>query len=117
MLNRSALAGCLLVTLAPNLYVALAGFMLVGIGVCASYPLTTSAAARLGDRPSSQNVASLTMAVQVSGKTRGTISVPRDVTQEEALATALADPSIAKFVIGTPRKVIFVPGRMLNVVL
>jgi MFS family permease len=39
--------------------------MLVGIGVCASYPLTTSAAARLGDRPSSQNVASLTLAVQV----------------------------------------------------
>ena len=64
-LNLSALAGCLLVTLAPNLYVALAGFMLVGIGVCASYPLTTSAAARLGDRPSSQNVASLTLAVQV----------------------------------------------------
>ena len=64
-LNISALAGCLLVTMAPSLYVALAGFMLIGIGVCASYPLTTSAAARLGDRPSSQNVASLTLAVQV----------------------------------------------------
>jgi len=64
-LNISAFTGCLLVTLAPNLYVALAGFMLIGIGVCASYPLTTSAAARLGDRPSSQNVASLTLAVQV----------------------------------------------------
>jgi len=64
-LNISAFAGCLLVTLAPSLYVALAGFMLIGIGVCASYPLTTSAAARLGDRPSSQNVASLTLAVQV----------------------------------------------------
>ena len=64
-LNSPPWSGCLLVTLAPNLYVALAGFMLVGIGVCASYPLTTSAAARLGDRPSSQNVASLTLAVQV----------------------------------------------------
>jgi len=29
----------------------------------------------------------------------------------------LADPSIAKFVTGEPRKVIFVPGRMLNIVL
>jgi MFS family permease len=57
--------GCLLVTIAPNIYVALAGFLCVGIGVCASYPLTTSAAARLGDRPSSQNVASLTLAVQL----------------------------------------------------
>ncbi|MEO8758709.1 MAG: MFS transporter [Devosia sp.] len=64
-LNISAFFGCLLVTLAPNLYVALAGFLCVGIGVCASYPLTTSAAARLGDRPSSQNVASLTLAVQL----------------------------------------------------
>jgi leucyl-tRNA synthetase len=59
----------------------------------------------------------ITMAVQVNGKTRGTISVPRDVTQEQAMAAALADPSIAKFVTGTPRKVIFVPGRMLNIVL
>ena len=64
-LNISAFMGCLLVVWAPNLYVALAGFLLVGIGVCASYPLTTSAAARLGDRPSSQNVASLTLAVQL----------------------------------------------------
>lgn len=64
-LNVSAFAGCATVVLAPNLYVALAGFLLVGIGVCVSYPLTTSAAARLGDRPSSQNVASLTLAVQV----------------------------------------------------
>jgi MFS family permease len=64
-LNISAFAGCLLVTFAPNLYVALAGFLCVGVGVCASYPLTTSAAARIGDRPSSQNVASLTLAVQL----------------------------------------------------
>jgi MFS family permease len=61
----SAFVGCATVVMAPNLYVALAGFLLIGIGVCVSYPLTTSAAARLGDRPSSQNVASLTLAVQV----------------------------------------------------
>jgi len=59
----------------------------------------------------------ITMAVQVGGKTRGTISVPRDATQEMAMEAAMADPSIAKFVVGTPRKVIFVPGRMLNIVL
>jgi len=64
-LNIAALAGCLLVTFAPSLDLALAGFLLVGVGVCVSYPLTTSAAARLGDRPSSQNVASLTLAVQL----------------------------------------------------
>ena len=28
----------------------------------------------------------------------------------------LAEPSIAKFVTGVPRKIIFVPGRLLNIV-
>jgi leucyl-tRNA synthetase len=56
------------------------------------------------------------LAVQVNGKLRGTVSVPRDVDQEIALETALAQPQIAKFVSGTPRKVVFVPGRLLNIV-
>jgi hypothetical protein len=64
-LNLAAIAGCAMVLVAPNLYVALLGFLLVGVGVCGSYPLTTSAAARIGDRPSSQNVASLTLSVQI----------------------------------------------------
>jgi leucyl-tRNA synthetase len=59
----------------------------------------------------------ITVAVQVGGKTRGTIQVPKDVTQEAALAAAMADATIAKFVAGTPRRVIFVPGRLLNIVL
>ena len=58
----------------------------------------------------------ITMAVQVNGKTRGTISVPKDVTQEQALSAAMAEPGIAKFVTGVPKKVIFVPGRLLNIV-
>jgi leucyl-tRNA synthetase len=59
----------------------------------------------------------ITVAVQVNGKTRGTIEVTPDVDQEAALAAALASPQIAKFVTGAPRKVIFVPKRLLNVVL
>ena len=58
----------------------------------------------------------ITMAVQVNGKTRGTISVPKDVTQDQAMAAAMAEPAIAKFVTGPAKKVIFVPGRMLNIV-
>jgi leucyl-tRNA synthetase len=57
----------------------------------------------------------ITMAVQVNGKTRGTISVPKDVTQDQAVAVALAEPGIAKFVTGRPKKIVFVPGRMLNI--
>ncbi len=64
-LNCFALVGAAIVVLAPNLYFALVGFLFIGVGVCTTYPLTTSAAARIGDRPSSQNVASLTFANQL----------------------------------------------------
>jgi len=63
-LTALALLGCAGVVLAPTLWMALAAFLLVGVGVCTSYPLTASAAARLGDRPSSENVASLSFATQ-----------------------------------------------------
>jgi leucyl-tRNA synthetase len=58
----------------------------------------------------------VTIAVQVGGKTRGTIQLPVGAGQDAALEAALADPSISKFVAGSPRKVIFVPGRLLNIV-
>lgn len=60
-----ALVGLLLVVLSPNLIVALCGFTLIGFGVCVSFPLSASAAARLGDRPASENVAALTMSQQL----------------------------------------------------
>ena len=58
----------------------------------------------------------ITLAVQVNGKTRGTVQVAPGSNQDAALAAAMADASIAKFVTGTPKKVIFVPGRLLNIV-
>ncbi len=57
----------------------------------------------------------ITMAVQVGGKTRGTISVPKTATQDDAMAAALADPNIAKFVTAAPKRIIFVPGRLINI--
>ena len=59
---------------------------------------------------------SIQLAVQVNGKLRGTIMVARDITQDAALAAAMAEPQVAKFVTTTPRKVVFVPGRLLNLV-
>ena len=58
----------------------------------------------------------VTIAVQVMGKLRGTIRVSQGTGQEAALASALAEPAISKFVPGTPKKVIYVPGRLLNIV-
>ncbi len=56
------------------------------------------------------------LVVQVGGKTRGKVVVPKTVTQEAALAAAKADPAIGKFITGEPKKVILVPGRLLNIV-
>jgi leucyl-tRNA synthetase len=58
----------------------------------------------------------ITIAVQVNGKTRGTVQLPPGAGQDAALSAAMADAAIAKFVTGAPKKVIFVPGRLLNVV-
>jgi MFS family permease len=60
-----AIAGMVMIVLSPNAYVALGGFVVVGIGICVLYPLTLSAAARIGDRPASQNVAATTLVFQL----------------------------------------------------
>ncbi len=55
--------------------------------------------------------------VQVNGKLRGKIKVSPDVDQDTAQTIALASPSVQKFTEGkTLRKVILVPGRLLNLV-
>jgi len=59
---------------------------------------------------------SIELVVQVNGKVRGKITVARDISEQEALVVALADPTVSRFTTGDPRKVIFVPGRLLNIV-
>ncbi|MEX2375829.1 MAG: class I tRNA ligase family protein, partial [Dehalococcoidia bacterium] len=58
------------------------------------------------------------IAVQVNGKVRARIEVPSDATEERAREIAFAQPSIAEQVVGSEVvKVIYVPGRLLNVVM
>ncbi len=56
------------------------------------------------------------LVVQVNGKVRGKLRVAADITQDAALAAAQADAGIAKFLVGEIKKVIFVPKRLLNIV-
>ena len=59
----------------------------------------------------------ITLAVQVNGKLRGTIEVAADATREQIEALGLAEPNAARFLEGlTVRKVIIVPGKIVNIV-
>ena len=60
---------------------------------------------------------SVTMPVQVNGKRRAEITVPRDMPADEVEKLALAADNVIRALDGAqPRKVIVVPGRIVNVV-
>lgn len=57
------------------------------------------------------------IALQVNGKLRGTIEAPASASKADLEALALADPAVQKHTGGkTVRKVIVVPGKLVNVV-
>ena len=59
----------------------------------------------------------VTIGVQVNGKVRGEVKISKDNTEAEVLEMAKANDSIAKWLEGnTIVKVIFVPGRLINIV-
>ncbi|WP_374158365.1 leucine--tRNA ligase [Mycobacterium sp. G7A2] len=56
--------------------------------------------------------------VQVNGKVRGRVTVAADADNDAVQAAALAEEKVVAFLDGrTPKKVIVVPGRLVNVVL
>jgi leucyl-tRNA synthetase len=60
---------------------------------------------------------SITIAVQVNGKLRGTVMLPPDAAKEKAEAEALALENVQRAMEGKPvRKVIVVPNKVINVV-
>ncbi len=61
--------------------------------------------------------ATVTYAVQVSGKLRATIDLPKDVDKDTAIAAAKEDAKVKQFTDGkTVVKEIFVPGKIINIV-
>lgn len=78
-------------------------------GLCgeSSWPNTT--------KPRQSNV--VEMAVQVNGKVRSTITLPKDADEGEASAIALADEKIQRCTEGKKIvKTIYRPGRIFNIV-
>ncbi len=61
---------------------------------------------------------SVTMAVSFNGKARFNITVPADADADTIQQTAMADPAAEKWLDGkTVRKVIVVPGKIINIVI
>ncbi|MEW5868735.1 MAG: leucine--tRNA ligase [Chloroflexota bacterium] len=59
----------------------------------------------------------ITLVVQVNGKLRDRITVPVDIGEEQAKALALESEAVQRHLGGqTPRKVILVPGKLVNIV-
>jgi leucyl-tRNA synthetase len=66
--------------------------------------------------PAALEQAEIELMVQVNGKLRGSIRMPKGADRASIEATALANEGVAKYVIGTPKKIIVVPGKLVNIV-
>lgn len=60
----------------------------------------------------------VTLAIQISGKLRGTITIPRDTDEKTVLSEVAKLDVYTKYVAQTtPKKVIFVPNKLINIVI
>ena len=85
--------------------------MLGGDGLIANAPWPVADPAMLVED-------SVTLPIQVNGKRRGEVTVPRDMPVAEIEALVLADEAVARALDGAaPKKLIVVPGRIVNVVI
>ena len=81
-----------------------------GAGLCAQAPWPVADPALLVDD-------TVTLPIQINGKRRAEISVPKDMPADQVEKLALADEAVVKFLAGQPvKKIIVVPGRIINVV-
>jgi leucyl-tRNA synthetase len=82
-----------------------------GAGLCAQAPWPKADPALLVDD-------TVTLPIQINGKRRAEISVPKDMSAAEVEKIALANEDVQKFLAGAPvKKLIVVPGRIVNVVI
>ena len=57
------------------------------------------------------------IAIQINGKVRGKIEVDKSISQDDAMSLAREVDLVKKYLDGMEvKKVIFVPGRILNIV-
>lgn len=60
----------------------------------------------------------MTIVVQVNGKLRATLNIDTNASEDEVTKAALSEEHVRKFIEGKePSKVIYIPGRLINIVL
>ncbi len=81
-----------------------------GVGLCATAPWPKADPALLVDD-------TVVLPIQINGKRRAEISVPKEMAAAEVEKIALANEDVIRFLAGNPvKKIIVVPGRIINVV-
>ncbi|MDE9450253.1 leucine--tRNA ligase [Aliiroseovarius sp. Z3] len=84
--------------------------MLGGVGLIAQAPWPQADDAMMVED-------TVTLPIQINGKRRAEISVPKDMDKAEVEKRALAEDAVVRALDGkSPKKVIVVPGRIVNVV-
>ena len=66
--------------------------------------------------PAALEQAEIELMIQVNGKLRGSITVARDADRPSIEAAALANENVQKYLDGVPKKIIVVPGKLVNIV-
>jgi leucyl-tRNA synthetase len=66
--------------------------------------------------PAALEQSEIELMIQVNGKLRGSVKVPKEADKAAIEAAALASESVQKFIEGTPKKIIVVPGKLINIV-
>jgi leucyl-tRNA synthetase len=62
--------------------------------------------------------ATVQVPVQVNGRVRGTVTIPADASEQDAVFAAKQDPNVTKHLgDGSVAKTIYIPGRLLNFVI
>jgi leucyl-tRNA synthetase len=66
--------------------------------------------------PAALEQAEIELMIQVNGKLRGSITVAKDADKAVIEAAALANENVQKYLESAPKKIIIVPGKLVNIV-
>jgi len=66
--------------------------------------------------PAALEQAEIELMIQVNGKLRGSITMARDADKAAIEAAALANENVQRYLNGAPKKIIVVPGKLVNIV-